>query len=122
MALKKTQEIDNLGIEGNYHRVVQFNINFDSNDTVVTFQMYKNKATRDAGKNPTSQQIQREMKNRVINKEVIYQGETLSLLQVLKKLSYIALKEWATEEAAKQVDDTTKDNEVAFFVDATDEL
>jgi hypothetical protein len=52
MALEKIKEIDNLGISGDYHKIVETNINWASRGSHVTLATYLNQQARLDGKNP----------------------------------------------------------------------
>ena len=100
------------GYVGSYWRIIQINCNFDRNDAVVTFGLYKDKETRNS--DPSA----------VIDSYSIDLGEMLNLSgnDTVKNINiskaYITLKEKALEESQKE----EKDDSLAFFADAVDSI
>lgn len=118
MALKKTKEVDNLGIVGDYWRVTQKNTNYDANDVNTTIQMYISQDGREEGKSPTSNQLSRCFGSRYNDFEVeLKDGTKIKMKDLERKVIYEVLQAWAIEENAKE---ENKDIDVAFFADAVD--
>lgn len=57
MALQLTTQVDNLGVEGDYWKIIQNNA-ASGRDRVVTLQLYVSQAGREEGKNPLPESVQ----------------------------------------------------------------
>jgi len=111
--IKKTQR---KGFECEYFRVVQVNCNADRGDAVATFALYKDKATRDEDATAVIDSYQTDL-GADFNDKVL--SSEIDTKDVVKKSAYEALMVKATAEDLKEED---KDETLAFFKDATDEL
>lgn len=116
MGFIKQREIDNKGIYGTYWRIVQLNINYDRPDVIVTVCLYVDKAGREAGKNPTSESYQFDLKNEFLESNP--QGKEIMKNVTLQK-AYTAIKKLANDEMAKP--ENERNVNLAFFWDATDD-
>lgn len=58
MAFKKTKELDNTGVTGDYWKIVQNNQSYIINDGVVMLQLYQSQESREQGKNPIAESVQ----------------------------------------------------------------
>ena len=114
MALKKAKT--NKGYEAEYWRIIQVNCNADRNDAVATFALYKDKATRDEDATAVIDSYQTDL-GADFNDKVL--SSEIDTKDVVKKSAYEALMVKATAEDLKEED---KDEALAFFKDATDEL
>ena len=111
--IKKTQR---KGFECEYFRVVQVNCNADRGDAVATFALYKDKKTRDEDATAVIDSYQTDL-GADFNDKVL--SSEIDTKDVVKKSAYEALMVKATAEDLKEED---KDETLAFFKDATDEL
>jgi len=70
MALIKNKEI--AGITANYHRIIEFSTNVDSNKTVVTLAVYVSKVIRTANANNKLRVERIELNNIYENRTAVY--------------------------------------------------
>ena len=120
MGLKKTKEVDNLGVNGDYWRNIQLNINFDSNDAVCTLQQYVSQVGRESGNNPLPQSVAKPLEGNFLDREVTLDGgEVISMRDLILREVYGAWNTIAVAEQAKIDADEKGNADVAFFADAS---
>ena len=113
MALQKIKSTD-MGVDGDYHRVLQLNCNYDRVDAVCTVGTYVDQAARDAGNTPiTTFQVDLSAefhdKNYTNGEDIM---KNISLKEAYKALKQMAIAEDAKEEGTNEA--------LAFFADAVD--
>ncbi len=116
MALQKTKTVK--GYDANYWRIVQINTNFDRLDVNTTVALYKDEATRYADSGAVIDQ-----KSFLLGDEFAqgnYSNGVDKMKDITLKEAYKALKKLASDEAAKEDDDDTKKNDLAWFSDCSD--
>jgi len=108
------------GFEGEYWRIIQINCNADRNDAVATFALYKDEATRLADATAVLDSFQVDL-GEDFNDSVI--NDDTKAKDKVKKSAYEALKTKALIESEKTDDaEETKDESLAFFSDAIDNI
>lgn len=113
MALQKTKST-NMGVDGNYWRIVQLNMNYDRLDAVCTVACYKDETVRNNGSQPLTQ-VQFDLSNSFHNDNYTNGEDTMKNISL--KEAYKVLKSLAVTENAKE---ERKDEDLAFFSDAID--
>jgi len=121
MALQKTKTIK--GYDASYWRILQLNCNFDRPDAVVTFGLYKDKATRETDAGAIVDQYQIDLASDLLG-DVYANGED-TVKNIKLKEAYKVFKAKAIAEAAKEVPETpeageARDEALAWFADAED--
>lgn len=114
MGLKKIKTL-NTGYQAEYFRLLEIHFNANRNDAVCVFALYKDKATRDADENAIIETVQFNLNSELLSA----QGNTDTVKNINIAKAYTALKNIAAAEAEKSED---KNEELAFFADATDEI
>ncbi len=104
------------GYTAEYHRIGQLNMNYDRLDVVMTVLTYKDKASRDAGDQPISS-FQYDLGTHYHDEK--YSNGEDAMKNVSLKEAYRVLRTLSTAEDAKTED---KNEDLAFFADATDEV
>jgi len=117
MALKKIKE--KRGHNNEYWRIIQINSNLNREDAVVTFALYKDKATRDADVNAVVDQYQVDL-----GKDLLDKAATADKVKNINlKQAYTVFKKKAKDEEAKRPDlkeGEILDEELAWFNDVVD--
>ena len=121
MALIKQKTLKT-GNTGEYHRIVQMNMNYDRLDCVITIATYKDSNARDAGATPVTQYTLDI--GQAFHDEEYTNGED-TMKNVSLKEAYKVFKDKSIAEAAKEDEDeegnpTDKNKDLAWFADATD--
>ncbi|MCK5604545.1 hypothetical protein KAR91_21835 [Candidatus Pacearchaeota archaeon] len=114
MALNKIKSTQ-MGVDGDYHRILQLNCNFDRLDAVCTVGTYVDEAARNAGSTPIAT-FQIDLADQFHNGN--YNDGEDAMKNISLKEGYKALKKMAVDEAAKPVADRRDD--LVFFADAED--
>ncbi len=113
MALQKVKSTQ-MGVDGDYHRVLQLNCNYDRLDAVCTVGVYVDEAARNAGSTPIDS-FQIDLAGQFHNEN--YKDGEDAMKNISLKEAYKALKALAVVEAAKDED---KNDALAFYADAED--
>ena len=106
-----------MGVEGDYHRVLQLNCNYDRMDAVCTVGVYVSAAARNDGSTPIDS-FQVDLSGQ-FHDENYKDGED-AMKNISRKEAYKALKAMAVAEAAKTKDEDGKSEKLVFYADAKD--
>lgn len=98
----------------NYWRFLEIHSNMNRADAVCVFGLHKDKATRDANPNAVIETVQFNLGLDLLNATA--NNDTVKNINISK--AYTALKNKATEEAAKPAEE--QDGDLAFFSDAVE--
>ena len=112
MALQKTTTTKQ-GYSANYWRFLEIHSNVNRGDAVCVFGLYKDKATRDADPDAIVKTVQFNLNSELLNATA--GNDTVKNINIAK--AYASLKTRAAAEAAKE---ESKDEDLAFFSDASD--
>lgn len=102
------------GFTSNYWRFLEIHSNMNRADAVCVFGLYKDKATRDADPDAVIETVQFNLGLELLNASA--NNDIVKNINIAK--AYTALKNKATEEAAKPAEE--QDGDLAFFSDAVD--
>lgn len=114
MAFCKNKKL-NTGIEINYWRIIQLNVNYDRLDAVVTLAGYLSKEARDNGSQPI-ETVQFDMSSMFHNAE--FSGDEV-VKNINLKEAYTTIKSLAQKELESE-DENERNEHIIFFADATD--
>lgn len=119
MALRKIKELNTTGVTGDYWRLTQINFDFLNNKIYSSLQLYKDQASRSQGKNPLARVIEHYLDPSVFSINVeLEDGTVINLLNLLLNLSYSKIKDDATVEDEKPIEDQNCD---LIFLDGAED-